>query len=150
MKNKNVWVWVVIVAVVFVVWFTISNNKKVEVVQPQTASDQSVMPGTEDVVNNSNDVKPLSYQQALTKYKDKRIQLDTKCQATPNNVTYKNNTSIMIDNRSPVARTLKIGGVVSVKAWGFKIVNLSSTKLPATWLVDCDKSQNVATILIQK
>jgi len=56
----------------------------------------------------------------------------------------------MIDNRAPVARTVKVGSTFPIKAYGFKIVNLSSATLPATWYVDCDSSQNVATILIQK
>jgi hypothetical protein len=55
----------------------------------------------------------------------------------------------MIDNRSEVARTVKVGSSFGIKAWGFEIVKLSSATLPATWYVDCDKSQNVATILIQ-
>ena len=92
----------------------------------------------------------LSYQNALAKYKDVRIQLNANCQADPTQMTFKNGTEIMMDNRSPKDRTVKVGSIYNIKAWGFKIVKLSSATLPATWLVDCDKSQNVATILIQK
>jgi hypothetical protein len=145
----------VIVLIVVAVWAVMMSRKPEEqeiVVNtpPQEAlSTEDIGPGS---VNSSTGTAPvvLSYAQALVKYKNARIQLDDMCQASPNNVTYKNNTNIMIDNRSAVSRTLKIGGPVSVKAWGFKIVKISSAKLPATWLVDCDGSQNVATILIQK
>ena len=105
--------------------------------------------------NNSNvnvkiPVGPLSYQDAVVIYKDTRIQFDANCKATPNNVTFKNGTDIMIDNRAPVARTIKIDTNYTVGAYGFKIIKLSSATLPVTWLLDCDKSQNVATILLQK
>ncbi len=152
MENKqsmNVWISVgVVLVVIALVWYASSrpkavNQDNVEVVEP-----------TEDVsegsVNATVPAAAISYANALVKYKDARIQLGTNCQASPNNVTYKDNTSIMIDNRSAVARTVKVGSTFPIKAWGFKIVKLSSSTLPATWYVDCDKSQNVATILIQK
>lgn len=117
------------------------------------SAEEEVVP-TEDIsegsVNKTVPAAALSYQQALVKYKDARIQLDKTCQAIPNNVTYKNGASIMLDNRSGVARTVKLGSTFSIKAWGFKIVKLSAATVPATWLMDCDKSQNVATVLIQK
>ena len=96
----------------------------------------------------------LSYQNALELYKDnKRIQLSGAdfCQASPNNVMYKNGTSVMIDNRSAQIRTIKIGGTsYSIEGYGFKIVKLSSATLPATLLMDCNQQQNVAKILLQK
>lgn len=110
--------------------------------------------GSEDTttgsVNTGASVPSLSYANALIQYKDRRIQLDLSCQASPNNVTYKDGTSIMLDNRSPSTRTVKLGSTYSIKPWGFKIVKLDSATVPATWYMDCDGSQNVATVLIQK
>jgi hypothetical protein len=154
--GKTMWIVLGIAILVLIVVFAVKMGRKSadQEVVVNTAPQEAL--STEDVsvgsVNSTTGTKPvtLSYAQALVKYKNARIQLDDTCQASPRNVTYKNNTNMMIDNRSAVSRTLKIGGSVSVKAWGFKIVNISSTKLPATWLVDCDGSQNVATILIQK
>jgi hypothetical protein len=151
-NNKNLWIGVVVVVIlVFVFYFM--NKNSTPVVINNTVDNQGVV-STEDTsagsINAGVSVAPISYASALIKYKNARIQLDKMCQATPNNVTYKNNASIMIDNRAPVARTVKVGSVFSVKAWGFKIIKLSSATLPSTWLVDCDKSQNVATVLIQK
>lgn len=139
---------IVLVLVGFGLW-TLKNSSA----PVATDNNQGSVP-TEDVsagsVNANVPTATISYANALLKYKDARIQLDTNCQASPNNVTYKNGANIMIDNRAPVARTVKVGSTFSIKAYGFKIVKLSSATLPATWYVDCDGSQNVATILIQK
>jgi|SRR3989338_9543454 len=122
--------------------------------KPADVKNDTAITPTEDVstgsVNVSTPSAPVAYAEALVKYKDARIQLDNTCQASPNKTTFKNGTNIMIDNRAPVARTVKVGSTFPIKAYGFKIVNLSSATLPATWYVDCDSSQNVATILIQK
>lgn len=101
-------------------------------------------------IDANNPAAPLSYQQALVKYSGARIQLDKNCQASPDKMTFKNNTNVMIDNRAPVIRTVKVGSTFSVRAYGFKIVRLYSTTLPATWYVNCDSSRNVSTILIQR
>lgn len=82
----------------------------------------------------------------------KTIQFDTQCQALPNVVTYKDDTGIMIDNRSPDTRTISLGTTFTIKPYGFKIVVLPAVVYQASqtlWL-DCDNSQNVATVLIQK
>lgn len=160
-NNKNLWMGVgaVVVLALLIWWFAASNNDDV------TPEDESVnssetsgnnnenVDSTEDTTTgsvNSNGAATLSYQQALSKYANARIQLNNSCQATPNNVTYKNGTSIMLDNRSATTRTVKLGSTYSIKGYGFKIVKLESGTVPATWLMDCDGQQNVATVLIQK
>jgi len=161
-QNKNLWIWVVVVLVIIVAfWFMIQSSTTVvtdnTVNNPAVNTEDTALEaniGMEDIsagsVNAGATAVSISYANALIKYKDARLQLDKTCQASPNNVTYKNGINIMIDNRAPVARTVKVGSTFGIKAWGFKIVKLSSTTLPATWLVDCGTSQNVATILIQK
>jgi len=157
-KNKNLWIGlgVVLVIVVGIIIWSMSNANPA--VAP-TVEEDTTTPLTEPIpqedkstsgVNNSPTASTLSYANALIKYKDARIQLDNNCQATPHNLTFKNGTNIMIDNRASVARIVKVGSIFTIKGYGFKIVKLSSATLPATWLVDCGKSQNVATILIQK
>ena len=149
-NNKNVWVYVVIAVLVLGLGYWLMNKDSVK--EEGIDNDSEVVDSTEDTSEGSVNVsKPaLSYQNALAKYKDVRIQLNANCQADPTQMTFKNGTEIMMDNRSPKDRTVKVGSIYNIKAWGFKIVKLSSATLPATWLVDCDKSQNVATILIQK
>lgn len=152
-KNKNTILAIVgLVVIALIVLMVVKNNKKpVEVTEIPTDSVEQVDETTEvGAVVIKPKTASINYQQALIKYKDHRIQLGQNCQATPNNVTYKNGTSIMIDNRSSVARTVKVGSSYTINAWSFKVINLTSSTLPATWLVDCGAQQNVATILIQK
>lgn len=139
---------VVLALVVFGLW---SLNKN-----PTSLLNYGSTPAisTEDMsqgsVNVGAPVSSISYQDALVKYKNARLQLDKDCQASSYSMTFKNGSSVMVDNRASVARMVKVGSTFSVKAYGFKIIKLYSEKLPATWYVDCDKSQNVSTILLQK
>jgi hypothetical protein len=164
-KNSKTFYYVLgtIVVVALVVFLAMSLSKNVVSVEDDTftasgaSDDIALLPDStldlSDVTTagGAAQVVSISYADALIRYKDKRLQFDTICQAHPNTVTYKDNTGIMIDNRSPVARTIKIGTNYSIKAYGFKIVILPDIYLKSkTLLVDCDKSQNVATILVQE
>ena len=148
-ENKNLWIGgaVVLVIVLGIIFWT--KNKAVapavnENVVPVTVAPDKGAVSTLDALNN------ISYAKALIKYKNARLQLEKTCQATPNHMTFKNGAYLMIDNRAGVARTIRVGSLYKIKAYGFRIVRLSVSKVPTTWLVDCDKYQNVATILIQK
>lgn len=159
-NNKNTWIWVVVIVLVIVGVVIAVKMKKSDTSTAVENQDTNAVQVTEDVSDGSVDaptttgVAPvtISYENALVKYKDSRIQLapGNTCAASPNSVTYKNGTTIMIDNRAAQARTLKIGTTYSIKGYGFKIIKLSSATVPAKWLVDCDGQQNVATILLQK
>src|ERR1035437_1546400 len=153
-KNKNLWIWIVVIVIVLigvVMWATNSSAPA-----PVAQNNEVVVPvvPTEDTtvgsVNVGAPAASLSYEPALIKYKDARLQLDAVCQASPDKMTFKNNALLMVHNRAPTARNVRIGSIFPIKAYGFKIVKLTSTTLPVTWKVDCDASQNVATILIQK
>lgn len=95
----------------------------------------------------------VNYETALEQYRDFRIQFDN-CVAKPTKVTYKNNTKVMLDNRSPDPQEIRIGNSV-YRLWGyeFKIVTLYSAKLPATLSVDCqwlgEPAYNIGEILLQ-
>ena len=150
-QNKNLWIGVGVVLVVVLGLVYWSKSSPAPVAEENTPA---VVDSTEDTgvgsVNTGSGAASISYANALVKYKNARLQLDKNCQASPDQMTFKNNSYLMVDNRAPVSRTVKVGSVFNIKAYGFKIVKLSSAKLPATWLVDCDKSQNVSTITIQK
>lgn len=143
---------IVIVAGIIYLLYFFSINK--QTANTETTNNTTTQPNsTQDTGSqNANVVNTsISYADALVKYADKRIQLDPMCQAHPNNITYKDNTGIMIDNRSEKTRTVKIGATFTIKPWGFKIVVLPDVYLKSkTILVDCDQSQNVATILVQE
>ena len=160
-NNLRTWTWVIVALVVIIavaLFFVFNNKPEIK----QTTTDNSA------TTNNSATTEPdsvqdisskdvgvgsvsISYANALIKYADRRIQLDKTCQAHPNNVTYKDNTGIMIDNRSPQTLTVKVGTTFTIKPYGFKIVVLPDIYLASkTILVDCNNYQNVATILVQE
>lgn len=152
---------IIIVAIVVIGWFVMSSFNSPAGTGTATSTSATT---AKTVAKTATTVKKavvpvasqpvtMSYTNALALYKDnKRIQLsgDTFCQVTPNNVMYKNGTSIMLDNRSAKARTVKIGSTYTIEGYGFRIVKLSSATLPATLLMDCGAQQNVAKILLQK
>lgn len=155
------WAWaIVLVLIVAGVLFAVFHKKDevntvedgTTIVNDGTSADEP-KESAQDTTGASTGVPAasISYANALIKYADRRIQLDKMCQAHPNTVTYKDNTGIMIDNRSPQTRTVKVDQVYTIKPYGFRIVVLPDIYLKSkTVLVDCDKSQNVATILVQE
>ena len=93
----------------------------------------------------------MPYSQLVAKYAPRRIQFDERCQAIPGSPTYKNNISVMFDNRSGDARYIKIGDVIYLfGGYDYKILTLSSSTLPKTLTMDCGSAVNVGTILLQK
>jgi hypothetical protein len=158
-SNAGIWVAVGIIIAALIIWAAVRKHSDTVNVQPENQNPDAVQV-TEDTSTGSvhapatSGVAPVteSYEEALVKYKNARVQLVVGpiCKANPTNLTFKNGTDIMIDNRSAQTHSIKIGDTYSVKGYGFKIIHLSSAALPATWLVDCDNQQNIATILIQK
>ncbi len=150
-KNQKMWVSIVaVVALVVLVFWLMNRNAPIAPVGNDDQTIQSTEDTTTGSINSGSPAASISYTNALVKYKDARLQLDKTCQGSPDKMTFKNGSFLMVDNRAPVARTVKVGSTFSIKAYGFKIVKLESATLPATWYVDCDASQNVSTILIQK
>src|SRR3989344_3770586 len=142
------WIWVLVAlfAVAAIIFFVFNNKSASNPVTTESESVQDISPQDTGVMASA-----ISYANALVKYADRRIQLDTMCQAHPSNVTYKDNTGIMIDNRSPQTRTVKIGTTFTIKPWGFKIVVLPDVYLKSnTFLVFCDNSKTVAAFLVQE
>lgn len=90
------------------------------------------------------------YTDLVKQYGANRIQFDEKCQTMPTSVTFKNNTSVLLDNRSPSARTVTIGTTkYQLAGYGYKAVTLSSTSLPKELSISCGASYNVGKILLQ-
>lgn len=156
-KNILIAIGVIIIIVVSVVVFSKRGSRPTNTAVPTNTeetvldgltAETPVKPATKPAVSNA---ASISYADALVKYKDSRIQLGSTntCVATPRLATYKNGTTLMVDNRGPVVRTVKVGGTYTVNAYDFKLITLSSSNLPETLYVDCNDQQNVATILIQ-
>jgi hypothetical protein len=138
------------VVVIIIIAFFAFHKKAVSPAVPENTDTTATTTTPEPLVKKES--ASISYANALVKYADRRIQLNDSCQASrPNTVTYKDNTGIMIDNRSAKTRTVKVGETYTIKPYGFKIVVLPDVYLKSkTIMVDCDKSQNVATILVQE
>jgi ABC-type cobalt transport system substrate-binding protein len=124
------------------------NENTSAIEQVDTTTKPAYKPTTKPVVTPA--VK-MSYTNAVAQYGSNRIQFGANCQATPASATYKNNTSVVLDNRSGAARSIDIDGTVyKIPAYDYAIATVYSNTLPKTVLVDCGNQQNVATILIQK
>ena len=148
-KNPALYYSIGTIAIVILIIF-VSTGRKNFTESTAPILDAVIAETKTEGTNTIKKVPTISYADALVKYRDARIQFDEECLAYPNNVTYKNGTSIMIDNRAGVVRTMKVGLPYTVKAYDFKIIKLFSTKLPETLLIDCDSFENVATILVQE
>ncbi len=158
-NNKNSFLVIGILVLFGVgIFFWQASVKKGE---PEPVPIQNGEPTTVSSIENSKEktgvkasaptISVLSYSEALLKYRDFRIQFNETCQAVPNQMTFKNNTTIMLDNRSGSMRAIKVGTKsYSIKPYGFAIATVSSKELPLSFYVDCGTSQNVATILLQK
>jgi len=91
-----------------------------------------------------------SYTQIVKEYEGRRIQFDQRCQATPMAPTYKNGTTIMLDNRSPSTRVIMIGtNQYTVAGYSYQIVTVSSPSLPNELSLSCGSAGNVGKILLQ-
>ncbi len=156
-SKKNLWMGIgAVVVLALIVWMVTKGDSgiKVPLEEDMTTENEVVIEPKEDrtkgSVNTAVPVAPLSYQEALNKYADARIQIGVSCQVTPANSTYKNGTTLMLDNRTSESKDIKLGTAFSIAPYSFKLVKLESANLPATWLMDCDNMRNVATVFIQK
>ena len=153
-KNKYLWIAVGIIALLLAFWGLssihnkqLSENAMQAPAQQTSASDMNHAPAQQPSATSST----ADYSAALLKYANSRIQIQQSCQAVPNQVTYKSGTAVMFDNRATVAHTVKIDGIsYRLSADSFRILVLANSNLPHTIMMDCDSSQNVATILLQK
>lgn len=92
----------------------------------------------------------LSYGEAVLIYTNRRVQFDDNCAATPNALTLKNNTNVMFDNRSKTGHTITLDRerTYFIRGYDFRILTLSSPKLPHTVIVDCGTGRNNAKIIL--
>src|SRR3989344_7635459 len=90
------------------------------------------------------------YGDLVKEYEGRRIQFDQRCQVVPNDATYKNGSSVMLDNRSSSPVTVKVGTTsYSLIGYGYQVINLSSTSLPKELTISCGSAGNVGRILLQ-
>lgn len=153
--NSLVYIVVGVIVVAIIIALAMSHKKK-EAVMPVENT-----PSVEQPANNSNDVGvnqedanspavSLSYTAASKKYANARMQINASC-VIPSpyvNLTFKVGSSVMLDNRSNESHSVLFNGTrYTLGPYGFRIVTLNTVK---KFMVDCDKSQNVATVTVQK
>ncbi len=149
------WIWIIIIiAAVFGVLFGISgvSEKPFQLWERATPTPSPTpAPGSKTSPPSSGTAtQTQAYSSVVAQYFDRRIQFDENCSATPSSVTYKNGTKIMLDNRSAMPLTVKIGqSTFDFPAYGYKIITLSSSKPPVTLNMNCDGRVNIGQILIQ-
>ena len=151
MNNKTL-LGIVIAAVIVIVIVVVATRSS-------TTPGTTLTPTVSATVSTSVLVSPapttisktLTYADALAKYDSTRFQFNASCQASPAQRVIKKGTAVMLDNRANVARTVTIGTTkYTLAKYGFRIVTPTSAKYPVTFIIDCDKQQNVATLLIQQ
>ena len=160
-KGNTLWVVIVIVAVLLVWWLTKDGGipeygtgeptespaaGAVSGAQGRSPVGQAgVVPGSTPVALNLQ-----AYSDLVNQYQGRRIEFDERCQMRPADVTFKNGTVVMFDNRSPQAKTIKIGAQsYSLQAYGYRFLTMSSQNLPLSLTVGCDNVPNVGTLLLQ-
>ena len=152
---NKIWLVVVLVVVGVGAWWAYSNKMpSLSGLVGQNQLSPSPVAGTvSKSVAKKGTATPTpsgNYTQLVKQYEGKRIQFDERCQVTPKDPTYKNGTSIMLDNRSATPRTVMVGGTkYDLVSYGYRIVTLSSSSLPKELAVSCGSSGNVGKILLQ-
>jgi len=152
--KKNQWLLLIVVVLVAVLgyWLMGGGGKLAgDFFASPTASPspsptaKAYKPGSSPVATPSK-----SYSDLVKEYEGRIIQFGDRCQVTPLNPTYKNGTSIMLDNRSSEARTVKVGDKsYNLQGYGYWIINLSSSSLPKELSINCGAALNVGKILLQ-
>lgn len=154
MENKNIKTYAVVIGLavlaIALYWVYQSYNQPQEE-QTQTENQQTSTENKKTAPTPSV-AETISYNEALSLYNDKRIQFDENCVVNPSYATFKKGTKIMLDNRASKQIPVYLDGqLYTLKAYGFKIITLSTTaKLPHTIAIDCGNGKNNGRILLQQ
>lgn len=153
--NKNRWFLLVVVVLVALGYWLMGKQSRVANDVSYSSPTPTSSPAPRAPSSGGAKASPasapvMSYTELVREYEGRRIQFDQYCQAFPSNITYKNGTSIMLDNRSGDARHIKVGDdVYSLPGYGYRVVTLTSQSLPSDILISCGSAVNVGKILLQ-
>ena len=153
--NTKLWI-IVVILIAAGAFFWLQNGSPSSTTKTTTPTHSSAPTAKPSAtkgaqVTTSPDATPsMTYTQLVQMYAGKTLQFSESCQVTPKSFVLKNNTAILLDNRSASAKTIVIEGrSYSLGAYGYQVVTVSSSSLPSTLHVNCDSSVNVGTINLQ-
>ena len=165
-NNSNMWIWGIVIVVILIALFFILRSSQTTApagagttattTTTTTTTAATLPPSVQDTSGTTGaGVGSIAYSDALVKYAGRIIELDDSCQVPRQDsvVTYKDNSGIMIDNRSASPRTVTVGTQsFTMQPYTFKIIVLPdvATGTIKSIFVGCDDSQNVATIIVQE
>jgi hypothetical protein len=142
-KNRRIILWGAAVLVILASaggWYYSYLHGRTE----QEETRESI-PVTNDVAASS-----LPYAQAVVIYAKERIQFNENCDIIPNPIHIKSGATMMFDNRSRDAMVFKLDGTgYAIPGYGFKLLQLKSTKLPHVVKVECGDNRNTGEIFMQ-
>src|SRR4051812_10029428 len=125
MKNQRTLVYILAAIVIVVAGYVMFTNRKQSVqteqenTTAQTENEPSVATTTK--TPSTAPVKKLSYEQAITTYKN-RFQF-SQCHGTPGLITVKKGQPVMLDNRDATSHTIKANGqTFKIGGYGYVIV----------------------------
>jgi hypothetical protein len=93
-------------------------------------------------------VDARGYTELILAYQGKTLQFGSMCQVRTHDQAYKLGSEILLDNRNVSPVSIKIGqDVYGLDSYGHKVISLNTS---GVFMVDCNDSQNVATLSVQK
>lgn len=135
--------WILIgIAVIFVIVLVSNRNEEGQINENEMEESPPPTPTLQVDVIPPDFLSPeaSNYDALVVEFEGRRLVLDANCtSASPSNITFKNLTQIMIDNRaSNEPRTVRIGDrVYNLVAHGWYLTTLYSTQLPANMSFFC-------------
>ena len=150
--NKKLWWSLGIVVIVLVIWASMNKSAVApDLNSPSPSAGASATPNPSATSGTGIGAGLGAYTALVAKYGTNRVQFGESCNAIPAVAVFKTGTSVMFDNRSGDARTITIGGTkYYFPGYGWRIIKLGSTKLPATVSLSCGSAINVGTITVEK
>jgi len=157
-KNQKIVIGVVVALVVIIglVVFIKNMNDNSQPASTMTNNQTQTPPATttpeQATTTPASSAKgSMAYTDAVVKYKDRRIQFTQTCQASPTNMVFKNPVTLMLDNRSTITQKITIAGkTYTIGSYKYTVITINQKTLPATLYANCNSSNNVATILMEK
>lgn len=130
----------------------VSETPSNEIATSTPTSTPQAKPTAKSKTPSSTQIdQAAAYASALKKYAGNYIQFNSSCQAIPANVTFKNGTAVMFDNRSDKQITISLDdNKFVIKAFDYLAMKVTSKVLPKTISLSCNSSYNVGQILIQQ